>query len=245
MNEASKTLLTNAVREWMKFVNERERLRAIATELAAVTQRVVFEAVSFLKTQNIDVQCESPTEMKVMGHPVRVEPVIDAAFPNVKAKVDMICSGANRSIVINPNGSISAGGNPFMFEQLKRAIPDSFTANAAEFVSDAFLFIARNMTPEEQAAASAAPAPAPQPPAPQAVPAPPAAPQAPKPAVPPVAAPPKPQAPPPAAPRPQAPPPTAPPRPQAPAPGTPRPQAPPPQPGAPRPPQPPSGPRKI
>ena len=168
MNEASKTLLLNSVKEWTKFVNERERMRSIATELAAVTQRIVLETVSFLKTQNIDVQCDNVSAMKMMGHPIVIEPVIDAVYPNVKAKVNLTCSGATRSIVINPNGSISAGGNPFMFEQLKKAIPDSFTTNAAEFVSDAFLFVARNQSPDAQAAAQPA-APVQEAPAPPAV----------------------------------------------------------------------------
>lgn len=222
MNEASKNLLLNAVKEWTKFVNERERMRSIATEIAAVTLRVVFDTVSFLKTQNVDVQCESISTMRVMGHPVVVEPVIDAVFPNVKAKVNMTCSGATRSIVINPNGSISAGGQPFMFEQLKKAIPDSFTTNAAEFVSDAFLFIARNMTPDAASAAQ------------------PASPTEPQPAA--VAQPPQAAVPPPPAPKPA---PAPQPRPAPAGMPPPRPQSPTAMPGAPRPvpPQPP-GPRK-
>lgn len=153
MNEASKTLLINAVKEWMKFVNERERMRGIATEVSAIAQRVVLESLTFLKAQNVDVECQDVGSMKVMGHPVVIEPVVEAVFPNIKTKVNMTCSGANRSIVINPNASISAGGNPFMFDQFKKGIPESFVTNAAEFVSDAFLFVARNQTPEEQASA--------------------------------------------------------------------------------------------
>lgn len=220
MNEAGKTLVLNAVKEWTKFVNEREKMRTIATELAAVTQKVVFDAVSFLKSQNVDAQADSIEAMKVMGHPVVVEPVIDAIFPSVKAKVNMTCSGATRSIVINPNGSISAGGNPFMFEQLKKAIPDSFTTNAAEFVSDAFLFIARNQTPE--AAAQSAPPPQESAPAPQPLPVQPA---------PPAKVPPRPVPPaaPPSAvpPRPSGVPGQAPPRPMTPLPGGPNPPQPP------------------
>ena len=151
MNEASKTLLMNAVKEWTKFVNERERMRGIATEVSAITQRVVLESLTFLKGQNVEVECQDAGSMKVMGHPVVIEPVVEAVFPTVKTKVNLVCSGANRSIIINPNASISAGGNPFMFDQFKKGIPDSFVTNAAEFVSDAFLFIARNQAPEEQA----------------------------------------------------------------------------------------------
>lgn len=239
MNEASKTLLVNAVKEWTKFVTERERMRGIATEVAAVTQRVVMENMNFMKTQNVDVQSDDPASLKIMGHPVVVEPVIDAVFPNVKAKVNLTCSGATRSIVINPNGSISAGGNPFMFDQLKKGVPDSFMTNAAEFVSDAFLFVVRNMTPEEQAAAQVhaeAPAPAPphvEPPPPPVQPAPAAQPAhatAPQPA---------PASPRPAQPAPQQPRPAAPPqRPGQPAPQQ-RPGQPiPPKPGQPMPPRP-------
>ncbi|MBI4418528.1 MAG: hypothetical protein HY563_07105 [Ignavibacteriales bacterium] len=150
MNEASKTLLMNAVKEWSKFATERDKMRTIAMEVAAVAQRVVYESVSFLKSQNIDVVADSPTAMKVMGQPVVIEPVVEANFPNVKTRVNMTCSGATRAIVINPNLSISAGGNPFMYDQLKKGIPESFITNAAEFVADAFLFIARNQGQEKQ-----------------------------------------------------------------------------------------------
>lgn len=191
MNEASKTLLFNSVKEWMNFVHERERMTGIATEVSAFAQRVVLESLTFLKAQNVDVECQDVGSMKVMGHPVVIEPIVDAVFPNVKTKVNMACSGANRAIVINPNASISAGGNPFMFDQFKKGIPESFVTNAAEFVSDAFLFVARNQTPEEQAAAKRraksvsppAPTPAAGPPAaPEPLPPVPAAPQQPKPA---------------------------------------------------------------
>jgi len=225
MNEASKALLTNAVKEWTKFVNERERMRGIATEVSVIAQKVVLETLVFMKAQNVDVNCQDVASMKVMGHPVIIEPVVEAQFPNVKTKVNMTCSGATRSIVINPNASISAGGNPFMFDQLKKGIPDSFVTNAAEFVSDAFLFIARNQTPEEQVNAQqqapAATAPA-APPAPAASPPPPAAP-APRPA----AAPPRP-----APPQPQ-------PKPGQPGPQQPRPPQTAPQPPRPQPPKPP------
>lgn len=145
MNEASKNLLMNAVKEWNKFAAERDKMRTVAMEVAAIAQRVVMESVAFLKSQNIEVQADSPTTMRIMGHPVVIEPVVEANFPTVKTRVTMSCSGATRAIVINPNLSISAGGNPFMYDQLKKGIPESFVTNAAEFVADAFLFIARNM----------------------------------------------------------------------------------------------------
>lgn len=150
MNEASKALLTNAVKEWNKFATERDKMRTIAMEVAAIAQRVVMESVSFLKAQNIDVHAEGPTAMTIMGHPVVIEPLVEANFPTVKTRVNMTCSGATRSIVINPNLSISAGGNPFMYDQFKKGIPESFVTNAAEFVSDAFLFIARSQGQEQK-----------------------------------------------------------------------------------------------
>lgn len=186
MNDASKALLTNAVKEWNKFAAERDKMKAVASEVASLAQRVVLESVSFLKVQNIDVQADDPNAMKIMGHPVIIEPLVEANFPTVKTRVNMTCSGATRSIVINPNLSISAGGNPFMFDQFKKGIPESFVTNAAEFVSDAFLFIARNMG-QEQAEAPKPAAPVQQPPAqqPAAAPRPAAAqPQAPRPAQP-------------------------------------------------------------
>jgi hypothetical protein len=152
MNDASKALLTNAVKEWNKFAAERDKMKAVASEVASLAQRVVLESVSFLKMQNIDVQADDPNALKIMGHPVIIEPLVEANFPTVKTRVNMTCSGATRSIVINPNLSISAGGNPFMFDQFKKGIPESFTTNAAEFVSDAFLFIARNLGQEQKAA---------------------------------------------------------------------------------------------
>ncbi len=143
MNEASKILLMNTLREWNKFTAEREKMTMVANEVAAITRKVVQECLALLNTQNIDVTCETPDAMTLMGQAVVVEPLIEVAFPAVKTKVNLTCSGATRSIIINPNLSISAGGNPFMFDQFKKGIPDSFTTNAAEFVSDAFLYIAR------------------------------------------------------------------------------------------------------
>lgn len=143
MNEVSKTLLGNTVKEWTKFVAEVDKMKAAANEIADLAQKVIGEQIAFLKSQNVDVDASNPTAMKLLGVPVIVEPLIEATFPTVKASVLLKCGGAGRAIVINPNLSVSAGGNPFMFDQLKKGVPDSFVTNAAEFVHDAFLNVAR------------------------------------------------------------------------------------------------------
>lgn len=143
MNEASKNLLLATIREWTKYTTERDKFTALANELAAVTRKVVQEALNMLKAQNVDVQCDSPETLKILKVPVEIVAVIEAPFPNVKASVMMKCGEAHRAIVINPNMSIAAGGASFAFDALKRGIPDPFWQNAAEFVRDAFLHVAR------------------------------------------------------------------------------------------------------
>ena len=143
MNEASKTILANTVKEWAKFTTDHDKFAAIAGEVAELARRCVYESLSFLKTQNIDVQADSPTSMKIMNVPVHVDAVIEANFPNIKASVMMKCAGAARAIIINPNMTISAGGSPVPYETLKKGLPPAFEANAADFVRDAFLFVAR------------------------------------------------------------------------------------------------------
>ncbi|MBI3110069.1 MAG: hypothetical protein HYZ01_00715 [Ignavibacteriales bacterium] len=143
MNEASKNLLMTTVKEWAKFTGDREKLGAIAGEVAALTRKCVQESLALLKTQNIEVDAESPEAMKVLGVPVHIDPVIDATFPNVKVSVVLKCGGATRTILINPNLSISAGGAMVTYDQLKKGIPPPFETNAAEFVKDAFLYVAR------------------------------------------------------------------------------------------------------
>jgi hypothetical protein len=150
MTEASKTILVNTVKEWAKFAAERDKYSAVAHDVAELARHCVFESIVFLKTQNIEVEAESPETMKIMKTPVHVDPVIEANFPTVKASVTMKCAGAARVIVINPNLTISAGGTPVAFEALKKGIPATFEANAADFVRDAFLYIAR-MGGKEQA----------------------------------------------------------------------------------------------
>jgi hypothetical protein len=143
MNEAAKNLLLATIREWTKYTTERDKFTALANELAAVTRKVVQEALAMLKAQNVDVQCDSPEALKILKVPVEIVPVIDAPFPTVKASVSMKCGGAHRTILINPNLTIAAGGAAFAFDALKRGIPDPFWQNAAEFVRDAFLNVAR------------------------------------------------------------------------------------------------------
>jgi hypothetical protein len=143
MTEASKTILLNTVKEWAKFAAERDKFGTIAHEVADLARRCVFESIAFLKTQNIEVEAESPETMTIMKTPVHIDPVVEANFPNVKVSVMMKCAGASRMIVINPNLTISAGGTPVAYEALKKQIPATFEANAADFVRDAFLYIAR------------------------------------------------------------------------------------------------------
>jgi hypothetical protein len=143
LTESMKLILTSAIKDWTKFVVERERLTLAANELAVITRKVVYECVLFLKTNNIEVVCESPDLMKVLGVDIHVDPVIEATFPVVKASVVLKCSGATRSILVNSNMTISAGGNVVSFDELKRSIPAAFATNAADFIRDSFLYVAR------------------------------------------------------------------------------------------------------
>jgi hypothetical protein len=149
LSEASKTILTNTLKEWMKFAVERERLVFAANELALFTKKVVQECLIFLKAQNLDIQCDSPDEMKILGVAVHIDPVIDATFPNVKASVVLKCSGSTRAILINPNMTISAGGTVMKLDILNKGIPEAFATNAADFVRDSFLYVARTGGKEE------------------------------------------------------------------------------------------------
>ena len=143
MNEASKTILMNTVKEWAKFTGDRDKFAAVADEVAAITRKCIQESLALLKTQNVDVESETPEDMKILKVPIHVSPVVDAVFPNVKVSVLMKCGGATRSIVINPNLTISAGGQPVTYDQLKKGVPPAFETNAADFVRDAFLNVAR------------------------------------------------------------------------------------------------------
>jgi hypothetical protein len=149
LSEASKAILVNTLKEWMKFAVERERLAFAANELAVFTRKVVQECLIFLKAQNLDIQCDSSDEMKILGVAVHVDPVIDATFPNVKANIVLKCSGSTRAILINPNMTISAGGTVMKLEILKKGVPEAFTMNVADFVRDSFLYVARTGGKEE------------------------------------------------------------------------------------------------
>ncbi|HAL55388.1 MAG TPA: hypothetical protein DCP63_02630 [Bacteroidetes bacterium] len=143
MNEGSKNVIVNTIKEWTKFTGDREKFTGVANDIAAIARKSVQEGLSFMKTQNVDVECETPENLKVLGVQIHVDPVIDATFPTIKASVVLKCGSATRTIVINPNMTISAGGPPVSYEQLKKAVPPTFETNAAEFVRDAFLFVAR------------------------------------------------------------------------------------------------------
>ena len=143
MNEASKAILVNTVKEWSKFTADRDKYFLVASEVADMARRCVQESIVFLKAQNIEAEADSWESMKIMKIPVRIDPVIEANFPNIKASVMMKCAGAARAIIINPNLTISAGGSPVPYETLKKGIPPAFETNAADFVRDAFLFLAR------------------------------------------------------------------------------------------------------
>ncbi|OGU31020.1 MAG: hypothetical protein A2X67_07955 [Ignavibacteria bacterium GWA2_55_11] len=144
MNAGSKTLLDTTIKEWAKFAADRDKMTAAAAEVAAAAKKVIQEDLAYLKTQNIDVECDNPDVLKVLGGVIHIDPIVDAVFPNVKSSVVLKCGEANRAILINPNMSISAGGVVMSFEQLRKAIPDPFATNAADFVRDAFLFVARS-----------------------------------------------------------------------------------------------------
>jgi hypothetical protein len=143
MNEASKNILLNTIKEWAKFTTDREKFTAVAQEVAVLARKCVHDSLVFLKAQNVDVECDTAESLKVLGVEVQVDPVVEANFPNVKSSVVMKCGGATRAIVINPNLTISAGGTPFAHDQLKKGIPPGFETNAADFVRDAFLNVAR------------------------------------------------------------------------------------------------------
>jgi hypothetical protein len=149
ISESMKLILSTTIKEWAKFSAEKDKLTLAANELAEVTKRVVLDCLLFLKTNNIDIQCESVEAMKIFNATVHVDPVIDATFPNVKASVVLKCAGSTRAILINPNMTISAGGTVVTFDQLKKGIPEAFLTNAADFVRDSFLYVARTGGKEE------------------------------------------------------------------------------------------------
>lgn len=143
MNAGSKTLLDTTIKDWAKFASDRDKMTAVAKEVAILAKKLIQEDLAYLKTQNIEVDCDNPDSLKLLGGVIHVDHVTEAAFPNVKASVVLKCGQANRAILINPNLSVSAGGVAMTLDQLRKAIPDPFATNAADFVRDAFLFVAR------------------------------------------------------------------------------------------------------
>ncbi len=143
MAQAARDILLSTITEWSKFATERDKMRKIANDVAMVTRTIIKDDLAVFKSKQIDVECENSENLKVLGVQINVDPVVDETFPTVKASVALKCGGASRYILINPNTSISAGGPPFMFEELKRGVPETFLTNAAEFVRDAFLNVAR------------------------------------------------------------------------------------------------------
>jgi hypothetical protein len=138
-----KLILSSTIKEWAKFSVEKEKFTQAANEVAEITKKVVHDCLLYLKTNNIDIQCESVDAMKIFGAHVHIDPVVDAIFPNVKASVVLKCSGSTRAILINQNMTISVGGMVVTFDELKKAIPAAFATNAADFVRDSFLYVAR------------------------------------------------------------------------------------------------------
>jgi hypothetical protein len=143
MAQAARDILLSTITEWSKFATERDKMRKIANDVAMVTRTIIKDDLAVFKSKQIDVECENSEDLKVLGVKIIVDPVVEETFPTVKASVALKCGGASRFILINPNTSISAGGPPFMFEELKRGVPETFLTNAAEFVRDAFLNVAR------------------------------------------------------------------------------------------------------
>lgn len=158
MNEPAKAVLAALVKSWSKFTAEQLKLETAAHEVAALASKTIQTALSFLKEQRLDVECASPAAMAMMKVPVEVVPLVEGHFPSLKASVTLRCGEAHRTILIDLNLNINAGGTSFPFEHFKKGIPDSFTMNAVEFVKDAFLYVARSGgKPQAPESASAAP----------------------------------------------------------------------------------------
>ena len=143
MNEPAKAVLMALVKSWGKFTAEQTKLETASQEVSALAAKTIQTALSFLKEQHLDVECASPAAMSIMKVPVEIVPVVEDHFPALKASVVMRCGDAHRTILIDLNLNINAGGTTFPFEHFKKGIPDSFTMNAVEFVKDAFLYVAR------------------------------------------------------------------------------------------------------
>ena len=146
MYESAKNLLATTVRDWNKFIAEREKMEKASRQVAEVTTTVIMELLAFLKAQHIDANSDSADAMTLMGSPVQVVPEVEASYPIVKTMIHLRCAAAARSIVVNPNMTVSAGGVAIPLDQLSKAVPVQFTANAAQFLQDAFLGAAKAAT---------------------------------------------------------------------------------------------------
>jgi hypothetical protein len=148
ISDQIKKSLSGTILEWTKFTQEREKMTTVTGELGVAARRTIQECLQYLKGQNVDTVCDSPDELKILGVEIQVLPTVETNFPTIKASVVLRCSGATRAIIVNPNLTISAGGAPFTYDMFKKGVPEVFNANAAEFVKDAFLFVARTVGKE-------------------------------------------------------------------------------------------------
>jgi hypothetical protein len=146
MNEATKVLLGNAVRDWNKFLAERDRLTYVTREVASFAGKVLLEQLQYLKSLNVAVEAEDFSSLKLMGVPVYLTPSLEAVFPDVKASVVLRCGTVERSLTLSGSSAITLGTSTYTLDQIRKAIPESFMANIAEFVHDAFLDIVRGGT---------------------------------------------------------------------------------------------------
>lgn len=159
MNEPAKAVLTALAKSWGKFTADQTKLQTASQEVAALAAKTIQTALSFLKEQHLDVECTNPAAMSIMKVPVEVVPLVEGHFPALKASVILRCGEAHRTILVDLNLNVNAGGTSFPFEHFKKGIPDPFTMNAVEFVKDAFLYVARiGGKPSVSEPAAAAPA---------------------------------------------------------------------------------------
>lgn len=156
MHETARNVLAHTLRDWAKFIAEKEKMEKAAHQVAEVAIHVILELLKFLKTHHVDTNAESADTMAMMGSPVRVVAEVDATYPAIKTLVRLTCADATRSIVVHPNLTVSAGGAPFPVDLLSKGVPQQFVVNAAEFLRDAFPSAARAVTAREQVAQSSA-----------------------------------------------------------------------------------------
>lgn len=143
MNDAARAVLSTLIKSWSRYAAEKAKLETTSQEVAALAAKTIQEALAFLKEQHLDIECASPSTMSIMKIPVEVIPLVEGQFPNLKSTVILKCGEAHRSILIDLNLNVNAGGASFPFDHFKRGIPDNFIMNSVEFVKDAFLYVAR------------------------------------------------------------------------------------------------------